>query len=333
MRMRALFMGTPDFAATVLEKIIQEGHEIIGVVTQPDKQKGRGHEVSFSQVKELALKHGLTIYQPVKVKDEEFLKTIENQKPEIILVAAFGQILPKKLLDIPQNGCINVHASLLPKYRGAAPIQYSIIDGEKETGVTIMHMDVGLDTGDIIMQKAIAIAKDETGGSLFDKLADLGGELLIEAMRQIEDGTANRIPQEHEKATYVKVIDKQMGRIDFNQPAVKLERLIRGLNPWPSAFTRLDDKNLKLWKTEVESDTSIKEHGVDNPKQDIDRETIGTDKTAVPGEVIQVNNDSISVMTGEGILVIKELQLEGKKRMTADAFLRGYPIPVGTKLG
>ncbi len=333
MRMRALFMGTPDFAATVLEKIIQEGHEIIGVVTQPDKQKGRGHEVSFSQVKELALKHGLTIYQPVKVKDEEFLKTIENQKPEIILVAAFGQILPKKLLDIPQNGCINVHASLLPKYRGAAPIQYSIIDGEKETGVTIMHMDVGLDTGDIIMQKAIAIAKDETGGSLFDKLADLGGELLIEAMRQIEDGTANRIPQEHEKATYVKVIDKQMGRIDFNQPAVKLERLIRGLNPWPSAFTRLDDKNLKLWKAEVESDTFIKEHGVDNPKLDIDREAIGTDKTAVPGEVIQVNNDSISVMTGEGILVIKELQLEGKKRMTADAFLRGYPIPVGTKLG
>jgi methionyl-tRNA formyltransferase len=309
--MRALFMGTPDFAATILEKVIQAGHEVIGVVTQPDKQKGRGHELSCSPVKELALQHGLPVYQPVKVKDTEFLQTIEHLKPEIILVAAFGQILPKAFLDIPSYGCINVHASLLPKYRGAAPIQYCIIDGERETGVTIMHMDVGIDTGDIILQKSIPIAKDETGGSLFEKLAELGGELLITAMQQLENKTAVRTVQENEKATYVKIIDKEMGRIDFTRPAEKLECLIRGLTPWPSAFTLLDGKTLKLWRAEV----------------------IQKEAKAEPGEVIEVNKDSIAVMTGEGILLIRELQLEGKKRMTADAFLRGYPVKVGTILG
>jgi methionyl-tRNA formyltransferase len=311
MGMRALFMGTPDFAATILERIIQAGHEVIGVVTQPDKQKGRGHEISFSPVKELAIKQGLRIYQPVKVKDALFLKDMEELKPEIILVAAFGQILPKAFLDIPPYGCINVHASLLPKYRGAAPIQYSILDGEPETGITIMHMDVGIDTGDIILQKAIPITKEETGGSLFDKLALLGGELLLEAMELLENNTAPRIAQDNDKATHVKVIDKEMGRIDFMQPAVKLERLIRGLNPWPSAYTKLDGKTLKLWKAEV----------------------VPGNITAEPGEVVAVGKDSISVMTGEGILVIKELQLEGKKRMAVDAFLRGYPIAAGDKLG
>ncbi len=311
MGMRALFMGTPDFAATILERIIQAGHEVIGVVTQPDKQKGRGHEISFSPVKELAIKQGLRIYQPVKVKDALFLKDMEELKPEIILVAAFGQILPKAFLDIPPYGCINVHASLLPKYRGAAPIQYSILDGEPETGITIMHMDVGIDTGDIILQKAIPITKEETGGSLFDKLALLGGELLLEAMELLENNTAPRIAQDNDKATNVKVIDKEMGRIDFMQPAVKLERLIRGLNPWPSAYTKIDGKTLKLWKAEV----------------------VPGNITAEPGEVVAVGKDSISVMTGEGILVIKELQLEGKKRMAVDAFLRGYPIAAGDKLG
>lgn len=316
MQMRALFMGTPDFAATVLEKVIQAGHEVIGVVTQPDKQKGRGHEIIFSPVKELALKYGLTVYQPIKVKEPEFLQIIEQLKPEIILVAAFGQILPKALLDIPPSGCINVHGSLLPKYRGAAPIQYSVIDGEAETGVTIMHMDVGIDTGDMILQRKIPIAKEETGGSMFDKLAALGGDLLIEAIEMIENKTAERIPQDNELATLVKVINKEMGRIDFTQPAQKLERLIRGLNPWPSAFTQLDGKTLKIWKAEVEGS---------------DLEGITSD--AVPGEVIKVGKDSISILTGEGILVVKEMQLEGKKRMAVDAFLRGYPVEVGTKLG
>lgn len=314
--MKVLFMGTPDFAATILDKIIQTGYEIVGVVTQPDKQKGRGQEISFSPVKELAMQHGLIVYQPIKVREEQFLQTITKLAPDVILVAAFGQLLPKALLDIPPYGCINVHASLLPKYRGAAPIQYSIIDGEEETGVTIMHMDVGLDTGDIILQGRIKIAKDETGGSLFDKLAVLGGDLLMDALKKIENQTAVRISQDNEKATYVKVINKDMGKIDFTQPAVKIERLIRGLNPWPSAYTFLDGKTLKLWSATVE-----------------EKNTVDVSNTAIPGEVIKVNKDSIAVMTGEGVLVIKELQLEGKKRMPTESFLRGYTISLGTKLG
>lgn len=309
--MRALFMGTPDFAATILQKVLQSEHEVIGVVTQPDKQKGRGHELNCSPVKELALKHGLPVYQPAKVREEEVLMTLEALKPEIILVAAFGQILPKRLLDFPPFGCINVHASLLPKYRGAAPIQYSIIDGETQTGITIMHMDVGIDTGDIILQKSILIHKDETGGSLFDRLSILGGELLLEAMGQLENGTASRIVQDNEQATYVKVINKEMGSIDFTMEAIKLERLIRGLNPWPSAYTLLEHKTLKLWKAEVVSGSY----------------------QAAPGEIVEVNKDSFLVMTGEGILVIEELQLEGKKRMPVGDFLRGNPLTVGMKLG
>jgi methionyl-tRNA formyltransferase len=316
--MKIMFMGTPDFAATILDKLIQAGHEVIAVITQPDKQKGRGHEVSFPPVKELALKHGLTVYQPVKVREAEFLKTVEELAPEIIVVAAFGQILPKALLDIPQFGCINVHASLLPKYRGAAPIQYSIIDGEEETGITIMQMGVGMDTGDIILQAKLPIASDETGGSLFDKLAILGGTLIIEALTKIENKTAVRITQDHDKATYVKQISKEMGKLDFTKPAVELERLIRGLNPWPSAFTYLGGKTLKFWKAEVEAAGTATENAAASP---------------VPGEIVRVTKDSFAVMTGDGLLVIKELQLEGKKRMSADAFLRGCPVSIGTKLG
>lgn len=315
--MKLIFMGTPDFAATILAKLINSGHEIIGVVTQPDKEKGRGHEISFSPVKELAMKHGLPVYQPAKVKETESLEKIKALKPEVIVVAAFGQILPKALLDIPEHGCINVHASLLPKYRGAAPIQYSILDGEEETGITIMYMDVGIDTGDIILQKAIPIDLKETGGSLFDKMAVLGSDLLIEALKDIENGTATRTPQEHEKATHVRMISKEMGLLDFNEPAVKLERQIRGLNPWPSAYTLLDGKTLKLWQADVEED-KLTGKGV---------------QEAIPGEVIEIHKDAIVVKTGEGNLAIKELQLEGKKRMAADAFLRGYPVPIGTKIG
>ena len=314
--MKVLFMGTPDFAATVLARLINSGHEIIGVVTQPDKQKGRAQEVAFSPVKELALEHGLTLYQPLKVREQEFLDLIQTIKPEVILVAAFGQILPKALLDIPPLGCINVHASLLPKYRGAAPIQYSIIDGETETGITIMYMGVGIDTGDIILQKKLPITPQETGGSLFEKMAVLGAELLIEALIKIQNKTASRIPQENDKATYVKTIDKNMGKIDFTQPARKIEQLIRGLNPWPSAYTFLEGKTIKFWQAEVEAVVEQGELSLFSP-----------------GEVAQVRKDAIVIMTGDGLLVVKELQLEGKKRMMADAYLRGYSIKVGTKLG
>ena len=304
-------MGTPDFAASILKKIIEAGHEIIAVVTQPDKEKGRGKEMSFPPVKELALEYGLTVYQPVKVRNPEFIQLVREMAPEAIIVAAFGQLLPKELLDIPPYGCINVHASLLPKYRGAAPIQYAIINGEEETGVTIMYMDVKLDTGDMILKRNIPIAKEETGGSLHNKLAELGADLMVEALDQIAAGTAERIPQKDSEATHVRMLDKDMGNINFTVSAIESERLIRGLNPWPSAYTRLDHKTLKLWRAEVEELTF----------------------EAEPGTVVETRKDAIVVATGEKALVIRELQLEGKKRMTADAFLRGYPIPVGTKLG
>lgn len=304
-------MGTPDFAVSTLKEIVKAGHEVIGVVTQPDKVKGRGGKLSFPEVKEAALKLNLPVYQPVKVREPEFVDKIRQLKPEVIVVAAFGQILPKEILDIPPFGCINVHASLLPKYRGAAPIQAAIINGEKETGVTIMHMDVGLDTGDIILQEKIPIAADETGGSLHDKLAGLGAKLLVKVLKQLEDGTAMRIPQDNAGATYVKMLSKEMGNIDFTQPAQYIERLIRGLDPWPSAYTKLNGKTLKLWKARVREYSS----------------------GAKPGEVVEVNKDSFAVMTGKDALEILELQLEGKKRLSAEEFLRGYRMEKGTVLG
>jgi len=304
-------MGTPDFAVEALEAIIDKGHEIIGVVTQPDKVRGRGGKVSFSPIKEVALKHNLNIYQPIKVRDPEFIQTIRDLEPEVIVVAAFGQILPKELLDMPPYGCINVHASLLPKYRGASPIQAAILNGEKETGVTIMHMDVKLDTGDMILQESIPIADYETGGSLHDKLALLGARLVVEALDKLKDGSAPRIPQDDSLASYVKMLDKDMGTIDFSQPALNIERMIRGLNPWPSAYTKLDGKILKFWRADVV------EYSGDGD----------------PGQIVEVGKDSFTVMTGEDALEIRELQLEGKKRLSCDAFLRGYSLEKGTILG
>lgn len=315
--LKILFMGTPDFAATILEEI-QKVYPVMGVVTQPDKPKGRGKEVSFSPVKELAVKYELPVYQPVKAKEPEFLEQLKELSPDVIVVAAFGQILPKALLDIPKFGCINVHASLLPKYRGAAPIQYSVIDGEKETGITIMYMDVGIDTGDIILQDTVPIAPEETGGSLFDKMAVQGAASIIKALRQIEAGEVTRTPQDNEKATYVKMISKEMGKLDFTKSAKQLERLIRGLNPWPSAYTFLDGKSLKLWQASAEPVTD-------------DQELMFRDYE--PGMIAQVRENALVIMTGDGLLVVKELQLEGKKRMPADSFLRGFSITPGTKLG
>lgn len=309
--MKVLFMGTPDFAAVILKRLIEEGCDIIAAVTQPDKERGRGRALSFSPVKETAQFYGLKVLQPVRVRNPEYVDYIRSMAPDIIIVAAFGQILPKELLDIPPYGCINVHASLLPKYRGAAPIQQAIINGDKHTGITIMYMDLKIDTGDILLQESLVIGDDETGGSLHDKLAILGAELLIKALKQIKEGTAVRIPQEDSEATHVKMLDKDMGRIDFTMPAVHIERLIRGLNPWPSAYTSYNGKTIKLWRAEVEEART----------------------EALPGQVIELRKDAIVVMTGDNALVIKELQLEGKKRMDTASFLRGFSIPAGTTLG
>ena len=249
--MKVIFMGTPDFAVNTLEKIIEAGHEVMLVVTQPDKPKGRGNTMQFPPVKECAVSHGLEVFQPVKIREDASVEYLKKFAPDIIIVAAFGQILPKSILDLPKYGCINVHASLLPKYRGAAPIQWAVINGDEITGVTTMRMDVGLDTGDIIAKKQVRIAEDETGGSLFDKLAAVGAELCVETMQMLENKTATFTPQDNEASTHTKMISKELGDIDWKKPAVEIERLIRGLNPWPSAYTHLDNKAFKIWKARV----------------------------------------------------------------------------------
>lgn len=306
--MRVIFMGTPDFAVGTLEKIIEAGHEVVLVVTQPDKPKGRGNTMQFPPVKECALSHNIEVFQPRKIREAENVEYLKRYEPDMIVVAAFGQILPKDILDMPKFACINVHASLLPKYRGAAPIQWSILNGDEFTGVTIMRMDVGMDTGDMIAKRQIRIAEDETGGSLFDKLAVLGAELCVETMERIERGEVEYIPQNHDEATHVSMISKEQGIIRWNRGAKEIERQIRGLNPWPSAYTYLDGKTFKIWKASVTGENTLEE----------------------PGCVIRVTKDAMEVATGEGVLSLQEVQLEGKKRMEIDAFLRGYKVEEGT---
>ena len=309
--MKAVFMGTPDFAVPTLQKMIDMGIEVTAVVTQPDKAKGRGKKVIYSPVKECALAHDLPVYQPVRIRKElEFIQTLRDMQPDVIVVVAFGQILPKEILDIPRLGCVNVHASLLPKFRGAAPIQWSIIDGEEVTGVTTMLMDVGLDTGDMLLKAEIPMDPKETGGSLHDKLAAVGGELLEKTLIGLEAGTIVPEKQDDSQAgEYARMLDKELGHIDFNQPAVVIERLIRGLNPWPSAYTYIDGKTLKIWEAEV-----------------LDR-NYGCEY----GEVAEVTRNCLIIQTGVGALSVKSVQLQGKKRMDIAAFLNGYTIEKGTR--
>ena len=264
---------------------------------------GRGHKMQYTPVKEKALELNIPVFQPEKVKNPEFVDILKEMNPDVIVVIAFGQILSKEILDLPKYGCINVHASLLPEYRGAAPIQWAVIDGKKESGVTTMYMAEGLDTGDIIDKKVIELDKKETGGSLFDRLSLIGGDLILETLKHLEDGTAKRIPQDDEKSSYAGKITKELGHIDFTKSAVEIEQLIRGLNPWPSAFTHVDDKTLKIWDAEV-IDEPVKEE---------------------PGTIISTNK-TLKVATGDGYLDIKELQLAGKKRMDIVSFLNGYSI-------
>ena len=299
--MRIVFMGTPDIAAGVLEALIKSRHEIVGAVTQPDKPNARGNEIIFSPVKKLALENDIPVFQPLKASAPEFVEKLAELKPDIIVVAAFGQLLKTNLLELPRFGCINVHASLLPKYRGASPIQWSIINGDSETGVTIMHMAAGLDTGDIILQRTLPLDGTETAGSLYDALTELSGPVLLEALDKIEDGTAERIPQDDSKSCYVSVLKKSMGRLSFEKSAVELERLIRGLIPWPGAFFYLKNgKMLKLWKCGVAAENAEGE----------------------PGQII-IKDERLFIVTGEGSLEVFELQLEGKKRMQTADFLRG----------
>ncbi|OKZ67372.1 MAG: methionyl-tRNA formyltransferase [Clostridiales bacterium 41_12_two_minus] len=308
--MKVIFMGTPDFSVGTLEALIQAGHEVTLVVTQPDKPKGRGKAMQYTPVKETALVHGIEVYQPTKIREPECVEYLKKYEADIMVVVAFGQILTKEILDMPKYGCINVHASLLPKYRGAAPIQWAVINGEKVSGVTTMRMDEGIDTGDMILKEEVELDPEETGGSLFERLAKTGAELCVKTLVAIENGTATYTPQDNAKATHTKMIKKQLGEIDFTKPAEEIERLVRGLNPWPSAYTHWNGKTLKVWKASVLDKESGKEPGT-----------------------IEVGKNTIAVQTGKRMLQLEEIQLEGKKRMQTDAFLRGVNLETGMILG
>lgn len=310
--MKVIFMGTPDFSVGTLEALVEAGHEVVLVVTQPDKPKGRGHGMQFTPVKEVAIRHGIPVFQPKKVREQQCIEELRRYEADVMVVVAFGQILPKEILDMTRYGCINVHASLLPKYRGAAPIQWAIIEGETVSGVTTMQMDEGLDTGDMIQKTEIILDKKETGESLHDKLAAAGAKLCVETLKAIEEGTATFEKQGETPTAYARMLDKKLGEIDWSKSAAAIERLIRGLNSWPSAYTLWDGKVMKIWEAEVEEETDAK---------------------AEPGTILRVRKDSFDVQTGEGILQVKMLQIPGKKRMDTGAFLRGYQVEPGTKLG
>lgn len=314
--MRIVFMGTPDFAVGALQAVIEAGHQVAAVVTQPDKPKGRGKEVQMSPVKICALAHDIPVFQPVKIKEPEAVEILRGFQADIFVVAAFGQLLSEEILVMPRYGCVNIHASLLPKYRGAAPIQRAIIDGEKKTGITIMQMEKGLDTGDILLQKEVTIEAKETGDSLHDKLTRAGAELIVEALPKIESSQVTPCKQNDEESCYAKMLQKSMGKIDWQMDAVKLDCLIRGLISWPGAFTTYRGRNLKIWEEEP-----------------VEKGLLLAQKKEEPGTVLLVEKDAFYVQTGEGVLKVLAVQMEGKKRMAVKDFLLGYPMNVGECLG
>ncbi len=309
-KMKVIFMGTPDFSVPTLDAIKKDGNEIVLVVTQPDKKKGRKGILTPPPVKEWAVKNNISIFQPVKLREKQNIEELEKYEADVIVVAAFGQILPKEVLDMPKYGCINVHASLLPKYRGASPIQWAILNGDDETGVTTMQMDIGLDDGDILLQKKVPISSEDTGGSLFDKLSKVGADLLVETLHRIEKNDIVRIPQDDEKATHVGLIKKDFGILSFDEENKYILNKIRALNPWPSAFTFYKDKMVKIWKAKS---VSFNNKGYEY------------------GDLVVENKDELLVVTRNGAISILELQEEGKKRIKAADFLRGHKIEKGDK--
>lgn len=308
--MKILFMGTPDFAVLCLEQMIADGHEIVGVVSQPDKPKGRGHKLMPPPVKTCAAEHGIAVYQPLSLKDQALLPLLKEKNPDLIVVVAYGKLLPGYILDFPRHGCVNVHASLLPKYRGAAPIQWSVICGEAETGVTTMYMERGLDTGDMILKASTRILPTETYGELHDRLAEMGAKLLHQTVAQIEDGTAPREKQDDAASNYAPMITKETGHIDWRAKAQTILNLIRGTNPWPMSYTRYGDEIIKVIRA--------KDGGAASGK---------------PGEVLSADKRGIRVACGDGeCIFILELQKKGGKRMDAASFLNGHKITTGTIL-
>ncbi len=312
--MKIVFMGTPDYAAEALRALIAAGHEITAVVTQPDKPKGRSKELIPSPVKVCAMEHGIPVMQPVRIKTADAIADLKQYQADVYVVAAFGQILSQEILDIPKYRSLNIHASLLPKYRGCSPIQHVIIDGEEKTGITIMQMDAGIDTGDMLYKKEIVISADDNYETLHDKLMVLGGEAIVEALKLLEEGKLVPEKQNAAESCYAPMIDKKMGQVDFGKSAAEIDRLIRGMTPWPSAYTTYHGKQMKIWKALPVC--MGEEQG-----------------TNCPGEILSVDKDSVLVATGEGALRILELQLEGKKRMSTKDFLLGVKMQPGEVLG
>lgn len=305
---RTVFMGTPEFAVPTLEVLLQAGLHLVGVYTQPDRPKGRGQTLAAPPVKELALRHGIPVFQPQKLRAPEVVEELRALAPDLIVVVAFGQILPKSVLEIPRYGCINVHASLLPKYRGAAPINQAIIDGETETGITTMLMDVGLDTGPMLLKRALSIGPDETAGELHDRLCLLGGETMAATLQLLLRGELQPQVQEESQTCYAAMLKKEDGRINWSQSAQQIHNRIRGLAPWPGTYTLLNGEPLKLFLTRVEAGEGE------------------------PGTILPPATDAVRIACGSGVLAVRELQLPGKKRLAAADFLRGCPLPAGSRL-
>lgn len=309
--MRIVFMGTPDFAVESLNALVNAGHDVAAVITQPDRPKGRGNKLAFPEVKSRALELNLPVHQPASVKEEAFLELLQSYQPDVIVVVAYGRILPQAVLELPQYGCINVHGSLLPAYRGAAPIQRAVLDGCKESGVTIMQMDSGMDTGDMLLQGSLPITEEDNIGTMFEKLAVLGGKLLVEALEGMQQGTIQPQKQNEAEATYAARILKEDEVIDWSKPAETIFCQIRGLAPAPGAYTLWNDQRLKIWKSRI----SKKETG------------------KAPGTVAEIGKDYLLVQTGQGCLEVLELQPAGKKAMPAKAFCNGTGIEAGIQFG
>lgn len=306
--LRVIFMGTPDFAVPCLDIVVAAGYNVVAVVTQPDRPKGRGQKLAESPVKQAALTYGLPVLQPNKVKEADFQVELSLLKPDIIVVVAFGQLLPKSILDLPSLGCVNVHASLLPLYRGAAPIHWSIIKGDTVTGVTTMYMDVGMDTGDMILKEEVSIGETETTGELHDKLKVIGAKVLHETIKLIVSNQAPRTAQNNESATYASMLTRELENVKWQESAINIHNLVRGLNPWPGAYCLYQGKNLKLWRTRVYT-----------------LDEIATE----PGRIVKITTEGFVVKTGQGMIELLEVQPASKRRMSANDFICGYGLNVG----
>lgn len=320
--MRVIFMGTPEFSVGTLNALVEAGHEVVLAVTQPDKPKGRGGKMQVTPVKEAAAARGIPVFQPKKIRTPECVEELKKYNADIMVVIAFGQILPKEILEMTPYGCVNVHASLLPKYRGAAPIQWAVINGEKVSGVTTMQMDEGLDTGDMLLTAEVILDEKETGESLHDKLADAGARLCVETLKALEEGSVTPKKQGESPTEYARMLDKSLGNIDWNDSASSIERLIRGLNSWPGAYTDWNGKVMKIWAADVYAKDQETTAG----------DIISDSEGNLPGTIVKVEKDGFYVQTGDGLLKVTKLQIPGKKKMDAAAFLRGYQVQKGDVL-